>query len=519
MESNQDAVPVLVSNIQGVKDAERNKQDISNDTGNVSLSKDDNLNLTNGIVDNHSVEVVSKSPVEETVTAVSINEEIVDTPVLMHTDSETSTDTNSTHPSASPQSTDLKLKEVDDSTIITSESSPGETDVLKDPVDGPEQEEATDSNDNPSIYHVKWIVWKSEKTAIITQNENGPCPLLSILNVLLLQRKLALPDGCEVISAEQLLEYLGDLLLNLPSPKVPSPSTASKSNTTTTVLDFQHNMNDAIAVLPKLHTGLDVNVKFTGVSHFEYTPECIIFDLLGIHLYHGWLVDPQHEEQALAVGEKSYNQLVEAVIAANSGQAEGEAPLALVAAQFLEDSASQLTYHGLCELSATLKEDQLVVFFRNNHFSTLYKNRGELFLLVTDQGFLSQESIVWETLGNIEGDTEFVDGSFKSVGVVGERLGGEADAVLAQRLQKEEQQGRDREQMWQKFKDKHLGDTEGLSDAELAARLQAAEERAAQGEAEGAGPGTGQGPSNREQGPNNPIGPRNSKKDKNCSIL
>lgn len=53
------------------------------------------------------------------------------------------------------------------------------------------------------------------------------------------------------------------------------------------------NMSDAMAVLHKLQTGLDVNVKFTGVRVFEYTPECIVFDLLDIPLYHGWLVDPQ----------------------------------------------------------------------------------------------------------------------------------------------------------------------------------------------------------------------------------
>lgn len=48
-----------------------------------------------------------------------------------------------------------------------------------------------------------------------------------------------------------------------------------------------------MTVLPKLATGLDVNVRFTGVSDFEYTPECSVFDLLGVPLYHGWLVDPQ----------------------------------------------------------------------------------------------------------------------------------------------------------------------------------------------------------------------------------
>lgn len=57
-------------------------------------------------------------------------------------------------------------------------------------------------------------------------------------------------------------------------------------------LYFQ-NMSDAMAILHKLQTGLDVNVRFTGVRVFEYTPECIVFDLLDIPLYHGWLVDPQ----------------------------------------------------------------------------------------------------------------------------------------------------------------------------------------------------------------------------------
>jgi hypothetical protein len=51
------------------------------------------------------------------------------------------------------------------------------------------------------------------------------------------------------------------------------------------------------------------------VSKFEYTPECIIFDLLDIPLYHGWLIDPQQEEVCTAVNSASYNQLVEMIIA------------------------------------------------------------------------------------------------------------------------------------------------------------------------------------------------------------
>jgi hypothetical protein len=37
-----------------------------------------------------------------------------------------------------------------------------------------------------------------------------------------------------------------------------------------------------------------------------------------------------------------------------------------------------------------VRERELVVFFRNNHFSTVFKLHGALFLLVTDQGYLHE---------------------------------------------------------------------------------------------------------------------------------
>lgn len=49
--------------------------------------------------------------------------------------------------------------------------------------------------------------------------------------------------------------------------------------------------------------------------------------------------------------------------------------LALLAEQFLESSASQLTYHGLCELNSVMADNELAVIFRNNHFSTIFKRR------------------------------------------------------------------------------------------------------------------------------------------------
>ncbi|XP_076450790.1 ubiquitin carboxyl-terminal hydrolase MINDY-1-like [Babylonia areolata] len=253
-----------------------------------------------------------------------------------------------------------------------------------------------------SVYYVKWILFNNTKVPIITQNENGPCPLLAIMNVLLLKGKVCLAPLVEMITSEQLMAHLGDCVVES------KPKNLDEAHR----VNYEQNMQDAMNLMYKLQTGLDVNVKFTGVSDFEYTSECIIFDLLEIGLYHGWLVDPQDQENVKAVGKCSYNQLVEKVIQNKHSAKDALVQEALIAEQFLDSTASQLTYHGLCELSSTVKEQELCVFFRNNHFSTMYKHNNELFLLVTDQGFLTESKVVWETLSNVDGDCHFVDANF-----------------------------------------------------------------------------------------------------------
>uniref|UniRef100_UPI0037E7BB05 ubiquitin carboxyl-terminal hydrolase MINDY-1 isoform X2 n=1 Tax=Semicossyphus pulcher TaxID=241346 RepID=UPI0037E7BB05 len=255
----------------------------------------------------------------------------------------------------------------------------------------------------PAYYLVKWITWKEKKTPIITQSENGPCPLLAIMNTLFLRWKAKLPAQTEVVTTEDLMAHLGECVL----------SVTPREKTDGMELNFQQNMSDAMAVLPKLSTGLDVNVRFTGVTDFEYTPECIVFDLLDIPLYHGWLVDPQSPEMVASVGKLSYNQLVEKIIDYKHSADSSRVSEGLVAEQFLESTATQLSYHGLCELNTTAKEGEISVFFRNNHFSTMIKHKGHLYLLVTDQGFLQEEGLVWESLHNVEGDGNFCDSDFR----------------------------------------------------------------------------------------------------------
>lgn len=146
------------------------------------------------------------------------------------------------------------------------------------------------------------------------------------------------------------------------------------------LLNIEQNIHDAIEVLPKLETGLDVNIRFTGIADFEYTQEYVIFDLLRIPLYHGWLSDPSLEELQNSIGKRSYNQLVDSIIEGkNSNDPETSARI-LIVEEFLERTASQLTQHGLDELRSKIKDNEIGVLFRNNHFLTLLKRDVSIML-------------------------------------------------------------------------------------------------------------------------------------------
>ena len=116
---------------------------------------------------------------------------------------------------------------------------------------------------------------------------------------------------------------------------------------------------------------------------------------------------------------------------------------ALVARDFLESNSSQLTYHGITSLQEGLLEGQLAVFFRNNHFNVLLKKHGQLYILVTDQGYQNEADIVWEHLSAVDNDTEFVGWNFGIFSPHAEAATGfvdpeDADFKLAQQLQLEE---------------------------------------------------------------------------------
>lgn len=102
---------------------------------------------------------------------------------------------------------------------------------------------------------------------------------------------------------------------------------------------------------------------------------------------------------------------------------------------------------------------------------------------MTDQGFLNEPNVIWETLNNIEGDGKFVDEDFKVVPpkvqspvMTAEdlRIQEDQDYLIALSLQEEYKKEVEQMKEWEQSKvDSGL---EGLSDEELARKLQAEEE-------------------------------------------
>ncbi|KAF2298897.1 hypothetical protein GH714_028962 [Hevea brasiliensis] len=166
------------------------------------------------------------------------------------------------------------------------------------------------------VHKTKTIQFLGRTTPIVLQNDNGPCPLLAICNVLLLKNNLNLSPDIAEVSQEKLLSLVAERLID------------SNSNINNKdagyVENQQQNIADAIDLLPRLATGIDVNIKFRRIDDFEFTPECAIFDLLDIPLYHGWMVDPQDSDTANAIGSKSYNALVGELVALETRNMEGE---------------------------------------------------------------------------------------------------------------------------------------------------------------------------------------------------
>jgi hypothetical protein len=267
----------------------------------------------------------------------------------------------------------------------------------------------------------------------LLQGLNGPCPLLAVCNVLLLRRLLSLPVGSKDADFDHLIQYIANMLIE-------------RSNGSDEIQ--KSVLTDSFGILGTLNHGMDVNIRFTGVDAFDHTRETAVFEILGIRLLHGWIVSDDDYTVYPYISPLSYNEAVEKVAyyeevkakAIETGNfddasvdpyrmGEGEA-----IAQWLQQTSSQITSDGVIEINSQMKNGELAVFFRNNHFSVIHKREDRLFALVTDIGY-AKTSVMWESIDQLDGDTLYLDSSFSAVTADRVRTGAESDYEMALRLQ------------------------------------------------------------------------------------
>lgn len=114
-----------------------------------------------------------------------------------------------------------------------------------------------DDGDDNAFFRLKAIGFGGRNVPILAQNENGPCPLLAIANVLLLRGSIEIHPDRPQVSYEELVELVGDYLL-----------TSNQHASASAELSANHaqNLSDCMAMFPTLRRGLDINVRFTGYT-------------------------------------------------------------------------------------------------------------------------------------------------------------------------------------------------------------------------------------------------------------
>ena len=312
-------------------------------------------------------------------------------------------------------------------------------------------------NEHYQIKHINWYDTSDprakstlRRSPILTQNANGPCPLLALVNALVLStpqhHDTALVEvlrSREQVSLGLLLDAVFDELMS-----------GRRGETAHALPD----VSELYAFLLALHTGMNVNPRFvTPVSTprgsldghpnaltsvhpmhraqrkagvFEETREMRLYSTFNIPLIHGWTApadSPAYEAfvRSAPTFEDAQNiQFAEAELE-DKLRSEGLTPqeqqtltdIQTIKA-FLGTWPTQLTDFGLRTIAESLNAGQFAILFRNDHFSTIYKEPtyGALMTLITDTGYSSHDEIVWESLVDVTGSaSEMFSGDFRAV--------------------------------------------------------------------------------------------------------
>ena len=317
------------------------------------------------------------------------------------------------------------------------------------------RDESIGPNRASDVYQIQLIDWYNHsypthlrRSPIMIQNANGPCPLLALVNALVLTTRsyntttlLETLRVREQISLGLLLETIFDELME------------RRRGSGEALPD----VSELYAFLITLHTGMSVNPRFVPSEEatvnlidapidipkslyesrkaggFEDTPEMRLYSTFSIPLIHGWIPSKTHPayttlKRTAETYKDAQNMISREEELEEKLQRQGLSPEEQIVLEdivnikyFLSSTETQLTDHGLNTITETLTSGSVAILFRNDHFSTLYRHpeSGQLLTLVTDMGYFSHDKGVWKSLVDVSGEgCEFFAGDFRPVGNV-----------------------------------------------------------------------------------------------------
>ncbi|CAN3364221.1 ubiquitin carboxyl-terminal hydrolase MIY1 [Diutina catenulata] len=296
-------------------------------------------------------------------------------------------------------------------------------------------------------------------TPILLQDANGPCPLIALVNSLLIKNDVAChrsrgdrqqPDADDEERMARINQFKQQLMKHGTEPGSVSLGEVLHQ-LGDLVLFFSEGAGSAavdglLSQLPVMHTGLDVNPNLINGTFVGDNIASELFDLFGLKFRHGWCVNqvspetdawPADVDYAAVVDDlyrlQSFDNVQDYLLHDDPANASHQQGLR----RWLDLNCTQLTNNGLSRLNTDLADDDVVVFFRNNHFNTMYKKSDhEFYLLVTDMSVQKSNKIIWQSLNSVSGaDDLFFTGEFYPVLEMDEADG---DDDLAKQLQQEE---------------------------------------------------------------------------------
>ncbi|KCV72836.1 hypothetical protein H696_00412 [Fonticula alba] len=246
-----------------------------------------------------------------------------------------------------------------------------------------------------SEYTLKTMVWpgcaagrdpvEPMPIQVVSQNANGPCPMISAANALILQGRLSIPPGFNSIPATDLAKLVFDIARRFLSKKhsIPLDNNTLRSCRDSLFsgahiqsdyvpdhfLQYLLELQAAHEAIRKSIRGLDIDLVFDHVKEFKESDARFFFEILELPLFHAWI--PQSLPKNLSSGElsqekidhlsqiealrgRSYNDIQNIIVSASSSEDLALKYQAKVLQNFLVASSSQMTTQGLRQVISCL---------------------------------------------------------------------------------------------------------------------------------------------------------------------